>query len=89
MVTLLEVSEKEVGIVALHLPIGSLKTDHGWSRYQDANPVPTSQLADDIATTPRDTFFLISVFVIYNFLERPPSRVFPASVASSCSEWDK
>ena len=26
MLTLLEVSEKEEGVVALHLPIGSLKT---------------------------------------------------------------
>ena len=24
----------------------------GWSRYQDANPVPTSPLADDITTAP-------------------------------------
>ena len=31
--------------MALHLPIGPLKT-------QDANPVPTSPLADDIATAP-------------------------------------
>ena len=24
----------------------------GWSQYRDANPVPTSPLADDLATTP-------------------------------------
>ena len=24
----------------------------GWSRYRDANPVPTSPLADDITTAP-------------------------------------
>ena len=39
--------------MALHLPIGPLKQPaQGWSRYRDANPVPTSPLADDIATAP-------------------------------------
>ena len=36
--------------MALHLPIGPLKPALGWSRYRDVNPVPTSPLADDIAT---------------------------------------
>ena len=40
------VSEREEGVVAITLPIGSLKTS-GWSRIRDANPVPTSPLADD------------------------------------------
>ena len=31
------------------LPIGSLKPHLGWSRYRDANPVPTSPLVDDMA----------------------------------------
>ena len=34
--------------MVLHLPIGLLETCC-WSRYQDANPVPTSLLADDLA----------------------------------------
>ena len=38
--------------MAIHLPIGSLKTTLGWSRYRDANPVPTSPLSDDITTAP-------------------------------------
>ena len=38
--------------MALHLPIGLLKPALGWSRYRDANPVPTSPLADDITTAP-------------------------------------
>ena len=50
MVTLLKVSEKEEGVVALHLLIGPLKHALDLSRYQDANPVPTSPFADDIAT---------------------------------------
>ena len=49
---MLEVSEKEDGVVALHIPIGPLKTCSGGSWYQDANPVPTSTLANDIATAP-------------------------------------
>ena len=51
-VALLEVSEREEGVVALHLLIGSLKTALGWSPYQDVNPVPTSPLADVITTAP-------------------------------------
>ena len=38
--------------MALHLPIGRLKTALGWNPYRDANPVPTSPIADDIATVP-------------------------------------
>ena len=38
--------------MALHLPIGPLKPAVGWSRYQDANPVSTSPLANDLATVP-------------------------------------
>ena len=38
--------------MAIHLPIGPLKTRSGWSRYRDANPIPTSQLAHDITTAP-------------------------------------
>ena len=38
--------------MALHLPSAPLKTALCWSRYRDANPVPTSSLADDIATAP-------------------------------------
>ena len=36
---MLEVNESKEGVVALHLPIGPLKTRSGWSRYRDANPV--------------------------------------------------
>ena len=36
--------------MALHLPIGPLKPALDWSWYRDANPVPTSPLADDRAT---------------------------------------
>ena len=43
----LDVRLREVGVVALHLPTGSLKKPAlDWSRYRDANPVPTSLLAD-------------------------------------------
>ena len=50
VVTLLEVSEKEEGVVALLLPTGLLKPALGWSRYRDANPVPTTPLADNLTT---------------------------------------
>ena len=36
--------------MALHLPTGRLKTRLGMSRHRDANPVPTSPLADDLDT---------------------------------------
>ena len=38
--------------MALHLPNGPLKTRSGLDQYRDVNPVPTSPLADDIATAP-------------------------------------
>ena len=47
---MLEVSETEKSVVALQLPNGPLKPALGWSRYRDANPVPTNPLAD--ATAP-------------------------------------
>ena len=47
VVTLLEVSEREEGVMALHLPIEPLKPALGLSRYRDANPGPSSPLADD------------------------------------------
>ena len=40
--------------MTLHIAIGPLKHALGWSRYPDANPVPTSPLADDIAMGYRD-----------------------------------
>ena len=43
---MLEVSVKRRGYSGLN---GSLKPALGWSRYRDANPVPTSSLADDLA----------------------------------------
>ena len=61
VVTLLEVSEREEGVVA----IGSLTptpTPLGCSRYRIANPVPTSPLADDIATTPSGPVHQNTVF---------------------------
>ena len=50
MVTLVEVSEREEGIVDLHLPIGPLKTSSGFELVPRCEP--TSPLADDIATAP-------------------------------------
>ena len=50
---MLQVSEIEKGIVALHLPTGPLqKTALSWNRYRDENPLPTSPLADGIANVP-------------------------------------
>ena len=51
-VGLLGVNEREGGVVALHLPTVFFvyKQALCWSRYRDANPVPTSPLADDLAT---------------------------------------
>ena len=46
---MLEVSEKDEGVVTF-LPIGPLKL--GWSQYRDSNAVPTSPLADELATAP-------------------------------------
>ena len=44
--------KRKEGVVAIHLPTGSLKPALGWSRYRDENPVPTSPLACDLATAP-------------------------------------
>ena len=38
--------------MAIHLPIGSLKTRSGLEPLPRMNPVPTSPLADDITTAP-------------------------------------
>ena len=46
---------RENGVVALHLPIGSLKTYSVLVRKnRDANPIPTNPLADDLATAPEN-----------------------------------
>ena len=50
MVLLLEVTGKEEGVVALHLPIWSLKTSSGLKPVPRFEPIPTSLLADDIPT---------------------------------------
>ena len=47
---MLEVNEREEGVVALHLPIGCLKTRSGLE--PGANSVPTNPLADEITTAP-------------------------------------
>ena len=51
--SLLEITEMEEGVLALGLPIGLFKKSH--SRYRDANPVPTSPLADNTATAPYES----------------------------------
>ena len=38
--------------MAIHLPIGPLKTRSGLEQYRDTNSVPTSPVADDITTAP-------------------------------------
>ena len=38
--------------MALRLPNGPFKNTLGWSRYRDANPVPTTPLTADLATAP-------------------------------------
>ena len=38
--------------MALHLPFWSLKTRFGLEPGRDANPVPTTPLADDLGTAP-------------------------------------
>ena len=38
--------------MALHLPIGPLKNILAWNWYEDANPIPTSLLTDDLAAVP-------------------------------------
>ena len=48
--------------MALHLPVGPLKTRSGLEPVRDANPVPTSPFADDITTAPsRPVSFLSRV----------------------------
>ena len=50
--------------MALHLPTGPLKT-----RYRDANPVPSSPLADDLATAPSGPVTPVLMFhVMYRSL---------------------
>ena len=57
---MLEVSEREEGVVAVRLLTGPKKKRVlCWSRYRDANPVPTSPLADELAT-----FFICNPFFI-------------------------
>ena len=51
-IVFLVVSEREEGIVVLHLSIGPLKTHSSWNRYRDAKPVPINPLADDLASAP-------------------------------------
>ena len=48
--------------MALHLLTEPLKKlALGWSRYQDVNPIPTSPLADDIASAPSGlTLYVVS-----------------------------
>ena len=58
VVTLLEVSDREEGVVALYVPIGPLKTLL-WSRYQDANPEPTSTFSDYLATVPLGSVMVV------------------------------
>ena len=49
--------------MALHLTTGHLKPRHGWSRYRDANPVHTSPLIDNIATTPSGPVEMVSLLI--------------------------
>ena len=49
---MLDVSDRQEGVVAILLLNGLLKTCSGLEPLQDANPVPTSLLADDLATAP-------------------------------------
>ena len=55
--------ENEEDVVA----IGSLKPDLIWSRYPDANPVPTSPLADDLATAPSGPVNKFSIQLVFCF----------------------
>ena len=43
---------KEEGVMALHLPNEHLKPRSGLENIRDANSVPTSPLADNLATAP-------------------------------------
>ena len=53
----------------LHLPVGSLKTSLGWSRYRDANPVLISPLAGHLATGHP---LLTVIFVSEYFCKKTP-----------------
>ena len=53
--------------MALHLPIGPLKTVLGWRRYRNANPVPTSPLSYDITTAPSGP--ITSIFFLILFMQ--------------------
>ena len=50
IVNLLVVNEREEGVVALHLPIWSLETCSGLKLVPRCEPIPTSSLANDLAT---------------------------------------
>ena len=48
-----------------------------WSRYRDANPVPTSPLADDITTAPSGPVISVTRFVTAlrsALFQRKPSK---------------
>ena len=45
--------------MALHLPMGLLKTRFQLERYRDANPIPIGKLADGIATAPSGPDFML------------------------------
>ena len=49
--------------MALHIPTEIIKNALSWSRYRDANPVPTSPLADDLAIRPIQ-FSLINGYMV-------------------------
>ena len=54
-----------------------------WSQYQDANPVPTSPLADDLATAPsgQSTSFIMRYFVLQEASYEPAPRTLPAVIS--------
>ena len=47
------------------LPTGPLKPTLDWCRYRDANPVPTSSLASDIATAPSGPVIFMHLYCVY------------------------
>ena len=51
---------REENVVALHLPMGSLKTCSGLELVRMANPVPIGPLSDDLATVPLGPVFLVN-----------------------------
>ena len=46
--------------MAIHLPIGSVKTCSVLEPDTDANPVPTSPLANDITTVPSGPVIVVN-----------------------------